>query len=204
MIDGLHVITDRDAALPVLEQVLAAARGGARVVQLRDKHATDAVFARTARAAKAALAPFGVLLVVNDRVAVARQVGADGVHIGQSDGDPRAVRDAIGPAMILGLSIEALAQLAAVTPGLVDYVGAGPVRATATKPDHAAPLGLDGLARIAAAAPCPTIAIGGLRHGDAGALKAAGAAGIAVVSAISRAPDPQAATRALLAEWRDA
>lgn len=94
--------------------------------------------------------------------------------------------------------------MANLPPGLVDYIGAGPMRATATKPDHAAPIGFDGLARIAAAAPCPTVAIGGLGHGDAAALKGAGAVGLAVVSAVARATDPEAATRALLAEWRDA
>jgi thiamine-phosphate pyrophosphorylase len=86
-------------------------------------------------------------------------------------------------------------------PPLVDYIGAGPIRATSTKPDHAAPIGLDGLAAIVAVARRPTYAIGGIGPGDARALRVAGAAGLAVVSAVTRAPDPQATTAALLAEW---
>jgi thiamine-phosphate pyrophosphorylase len=78
------------------------------------------------------------------------------------------------------------------------------LRATATKPDHAAPVGLEGLARIIAAARQPAYAIGGIKPGDAAAIKAAGAVGMAVVSAVTRAADPEAATAALVAEWRAA
>ena len=93
-----------------------------------------------------------------------------------------------------------MAQARLIPPG-VDYIGAGPVRATSTKPDHATPVGFDGLAQIVAAAALPVFAIGGLKPGDAGAVRATGAIGMAVVSAVTRAPDPAAATRALLAEW---
>ncbi|WP_101067957.1 thiamine phosphate synthase [Roseovarius salinarum] len=204
MIGPVYFVTDPQAPRPVTEQAMAAARGGARVVQLRDKHADDATLTRTAQALKAALAPLGVALVVNDRIRVARAAAADGLHIGQSDGDPAAARAAIGPDTMLGLSIETAGQLDAVPPGTVDYLGVGPVRATATKPDHATPLGFDGLADIVARAPCPCVAIGGLGPGDAAAVRGAGAAGLAVVSAIARAADPEAAARALDMEWRQA
>ena len=105
--------------------------------------------------------------------------------------------------MMLGLSIETEAQCRYIPAG-VAYIGAGPVRATTTKPDHATPVGFDGLARIVATSGLPTYAIGGLGHGDAARLKAIGAAGLAVVSAVVRAPDPQAATAALISEWRSA
>ncbi|TCO71654.1 thiamine phosphate synthase [Rhodovulum euryhalinum] len=184
--------------------VLAAARGGATAVQLRDKCASDAAMIAQARRLKAQLAPLGVPLIVNDRLPVALAAGADGLHIGQSDGDPARMRAALGPDAILGLSIETEAQLAAVPPGIVDYLGVGPVRATATKPDHATPLGLDGLARIVAAAAVPAVAIGGVGAADISALKAAGCAGIAVVSTIAAAPDPGAAAHELALAWRHA
>jgi thiamine-phosphate pyrophosphorylase len=149
------------------------------------------------------LAALGVKLIVNDRVEVAIATGAHGLHIGQGDGDPLTIRRRIGPGMILGLSVETEA-LARSVPRGIDYIGAGPVRATATKPDHATPIGFDGLARIVRTAALPTVAIGGIAHADAAAVKAAGAVGMAVVSAISRAPDPQAAMRALLDAWRHA
>ncbi len=103
--------------------------------------------------------------------------------------------------MILGLSVETGDQLAAIPPGVVDYLGVGPVRATATKPDHAAPIGFDGLARIAARACLPCLAIGGLGPADVARVRSAGAAGLAVVSAISRAPDPEKATAGLIRAW---
>lgn len=140
--------------------------------------------------------------LVNDRVAVAVGAGADGLHIGQGDGDVRAARAAIGPNRMLGLSVEDEAQLDAVPWEAVDHLGVGPVRATASKPDHAPPLGLEGLARICARARVPCFAIGGLGPGDMAAVRAAGAAGAAVVSAVTRAPSPEVAARRLVEEWR--
>ncbi|ARC88483.1 thiamine phosphate synthase [Rhodovulum sp. MB263] len=184
--------------------VLAAVRGGATMVQLRDKQAGDEALIALARALKPELARRGVPLIVNDRLDVVLASGADGLHVGQSDGNPLALRRALGPGRLLGLSVEAMEQLGAIPAGVVDYLGVGPVRATATKPDHAAPLGFGGLARIAAASPLPCVAIGGVGATDARALKAAGAAGMAVVSAISAAPDPEDAARALAGAWRAA
>lgn len=200
MMGPVYVITDPDASMPVAAQALAAAKGGAGAVQIRDKHISDDDFAALVSALLPQMRALGVKLIVNDRAAVALRTMAAGLHIGQGDGDPRALREQMPKGMILGLSVETVAQARHIPAG-IDYIGAGPVRATATKPDHAAPVGLEGLAQIAAAAPLPCYAIGGIKHGDARALKAAGAVGMAVVSAVTRAPDPVAATRALLADW---
>lgn len=200
MMGPVYVITDPDSALPVAEQALAAARGGAALIQIRDKHAADAQIAALVTSLLPRITALGARLIVNDRIEVALQTGAHGLHIGQSDGNAAAVRDRMPPGMILGLSVETVEQARRIPPG-VDCIGAGPIRATATKPDHAAPIGFDGLAAIIAAARLPTYAIGGIVPGDALALRAAGAAGLAVVSAVTRAADPQAATAALLAEW---
>ncbi|MBY6201423.1 thiamine phosphate synthase [Maritalea mobilis] len=200
MIGPVYVVTDPNAPLPQRDQAMAAARGGAWAVQIRDKSAPDVEVARLADALLADLAPMGVRVFVNDRVEVARATGAD-LHIGQGDGDPLRARDRIKPDALLGLSIETVAQCARIPEG-VDYIGAGPFRATATKPDAAAPMGAEGLARIVAAASVPTIAIGGLTSGDIATLKQAGAVGMAVVSAVTRAADPEAATLALLNTWR--
>ncbi|SLN12520.1 Thiamine-phosphate synthase [Roseivivax jejudonensis] len=200
MIGAVYAITDPAAPIPVLDQARAAARGGAWAVQIRDKRASDAEIAALAETLLAEFASLGVRVFVNDRTEVARITGAD-LHVGQGDGDPRQARDRISPDACLGLSIETLSQCARVPDG-VDYVGVGPIRATATKPDAAAPVGVDGLARIVAALKVPAIAIGGLTAADAPALKRAGAAGMAVVSCIVRAPDPEAATRTLVETWR--
>lgn len=184
--------------------VAAAVRGGATVVQLRDKTATDGAMIATARRLKARLAPLGVPLIVNDRVEVMLAAEADGLHVGQGDAPVTQMRARIGAGRILGLSIETAAQLAALPAGVVDYIGVGPVRATASKTDAAAPLGLEGLGGIVAAAPVPAVAIGGVGLGDVAALKRMGAAGLAVISAIAAAPDPEAAARALANAWRAA
>jgi thiamine-phosphate pyrophosphorylase len=202
MIGPLCVITDAEAPMALIDQAEAAARGGASQVQLRHKGLDDGTFAELAREILGRLAPFPARLIINDRIAVARAVGAHGLHIGQSDGTPRAARNLIGPGMLLGLSIEAPEQMAAVPEGVVDYLGVGPIRATPSKPDHASPMGLAGLAAVTAATCLPCLAIGGLGMGDIDALQAAGAAGLAVVSAVTRAADPEAATRALVEAWR--
>ncbi len=196
---SVYLVTDPEltAGLGLVETVAAAVRGGVTVVQLRDKEASEAAFIDAGRRLKAVLAGTGVPLIVNDRVAAACEIGADGLHIGQSDGDPAAARAAIGPARLLGLSVESLAQARALDPEIVDYAGVGPVRATATKPDHAAPLGIGGLAAAVAALAVPAVAIGGVTAQDARPVLAAGAQGLAVVSAICGQPDPAAAARAL-------
>jgi thiamine-phosphate pyrophosphorylase len=203
MIGPVYFVTDPAAPWSVEEQAMAAARGGAAVVQLRDKTASDDEMVELARRMRGALSET-VKLVVNDRVDVAIWSGCDGLHMGQGDGDVVAIRKRLGPDQILGLSIESEAQVAAIPTGYVDYIGVGPVRATSTKPDHATPIGFDGLARIIGVAGLPAVAIGGIEPGDAGQVKLAGAEGVAVVSAIARADDPEAAARGLLDEWRQA
>jgi thiamine-phosphate pyrophosphorylase len=181
----------------LIATVLAGVAGGATIVQLRDKQADDATLVAAARALRAELAPLGVPLIVNDRVAVAEAADADGVHIGQDDGDPAAARARLGADALIGLSVTRAAEIATVDAGVVDYVGLGPVFATATKPDAAPALGLAGARAIAARLPVPWIAIGGIDAANAADVIAAGAAGIAVVSAICAADDPAEAAAAL-------
>lgn len=197
---SLYLVTDPVLVQPrgLLATVAAAVRGGATLVQFRDKTSDDRQFAADADALLGLLRPLRVPLIVNDRVAIAKAVGADGVHIGQDDGDPRRVRDLIGPGMILGLSAGMEAEFAAVPEGVVDYLGVGPIRATGTKPDHDPPIGVDGLARLLPLHPLPKVAIGGVGPANARALAATGVDGLAVVSAICSASDPEAAARELV------
>ncbi|MCA8931734.1 MAG: thiamine phosphate synthase, partial [Rhodospirillaceae bacterium] len=123
---SVYLVTDPQACRRrgVAETVRLAVVGGVTCVQVRDKQASDTALVDIARSAKAALAGSGVPLIVNDRLAVAQAVAADGLHLGQGDGDPAAARAALGPRAILGLSIDHPGQLAAVDPRVVDYVGA--------------------------------------------------------------------------------
>ncbi len=197
----LALVTDAamTARRGLLATVREAVKGGVTMVQLRDKNASDDELIALARALRTELAPRGVPLIVNDRPEVAKSAEADGVHIGQEDHDPRAARRLLGPDAILGLSVTNSAEVATVDAGIIDYVGLGPVFASATKADAAPPLGLDGLRAVGASLKVPFVAIGGIDAGNAAAIIAAGAAGIAVVSAICAAPDPGAAAAALIA-----
>ncbi|MBZ9791011.1 thiamine phosphate synthase [Rhizobium sp. 3T7] len=194
---SLYLVLDPDlcAALGMVETARAAVAGGARVVQLRNKHADTARMIETGRALKAALFGTNARLIVNDDVEAAVAIGADGLHIGQEDMDAPTARARIGRDMILGLSVETEALAAAVDPAIVDYAGIGPVFATPTKADHKQPIGFAGLARLVRICRVPSVAIGGLKAAHVGAVFAAGADGLAVVSAICGTPDPEAATR---------
>ncbi|MCX8996924.1 thiamine phosphate synthase [Rhizobiaceae bacterium BDR2-2] len=196
---SLYLVLDPDlcAVHGLVETTRAAVAGGVTAVQLRDKKADTAHLVETGRALKAALAGAGVCLIVNDDVQAAIALEADGLHIGQDDMTALAARRMIGPDMVLGLSVETPQLAAAIDPSIVDYAGAGPVFATATKPGHKEPVGFPGLAEMVAVAPVPAVAIGGLKANHARPVFAAGAAGLCVVSAICGQPDPEAAARLL-------
>ncbi len=180
----------------------ACAAGGATLVQLRDKLGSTRQMIARARTVKEAAARFGVPVLVNDRVDVAFAAQADGVHVGWDDMEAADARRLLGPDAIIGLSIKSRAQVDAAPLDLVDYVCIGGVFATASKDNPDPPIGLAGLRDLLAAirgrAPTlPAGAIAGINAANAAAVIEAGADGIAVISALSHTPDPQAAARAL-------
>ncbi|HMK69479.1 MAG TPA: thiamine phosphate synthase [Xanthobacteraceae bacterium] len=178
------------------------AAGGATLLQLRDKASDTRAMVEEARAIKAALEPFTLPFVVNDRVDVALAAGADGVHVGPDDMTVEDARALLGPDAIIGLSIKTVEQAATAPVELVDYAGIGGVYATASKEQASAPIGPEGFARIAAvlrrrAPNLPLCGIAGIDAGNAAAVIGAGADGVAVISALSLAPDAAAAARDL-------
>ena len=198
---GLYLVTDRAAlgGRDLFDTVGRAVAGGARLVQLREKHAATREFVELARGLAALVRPLGARLLINDRVDVALAANADGVHVGQDDMHPADVRALLGPDKIVGLSVTGEDEARAAQGLPVDYLGAGPVFATATKTDAGAPQGVAGLRRMAALAEAPVVGIGAVTAVNAAAVMAAGASGVAVVSAICAAPDPLAAARELRA-----
>jgi thiamine-phosphate pyrophosphorylase len=195
---------DRDGGRDLAELARLVSQGGATLVQLRDKHGDTRAMVERARAVKAALAPFGVPLLINDRVDVALAAGADGAHVGQDDMAVEDARRLLGPKAIIGLSIKTVAQAEAAPIDLLDYVGIGGVFATTSKDNTSAPIGPTGLARIVEvfrrrAPKFPLCAIAGIDATNAGGAIAAGADGVAVISALSLASDPQATARELRA-----
>jgi thiamine-phosphate pyrophosphorylase len=203
---SLYLVLDPDlcADFGMIKTARAAVAGGASVVQLRDKHADTGRMIETGKALKAALAGTGALVVINDDVEAAIAIGAEGLHIGQDDTDAYTARQRIGPKMILGLSVETETLAASVDPTLVNYAGIGPVFATPTKLDHKQPIGFAGLARLVEVCPVPAVAIGGLKTTHVQEVFAAGADGLAVVSAVCGTPDPEAAARGFVDAIRKA
>jgi thiamine-phosphate pyrophosphorylase len=203
---SLYLVLDPDlcAGIGMVETTRLAAAGGATMVQLRDKHGGTARMIETGLELKEILKNTGTLLIVNDDVDAAVAIGADGLHIGQDDMQPATARAMIGKDMILGLSVETEELAAAIDPAIVDYAGIGPVFATPTKTDHKQPIGFDGLAKLVKASPVPAVAIGGLKSEHVAPVFAAGAEGLAVVSAICGTPDPEAATLEIAEEIRKA
>lgn len=196
----VYVVTDARLARgrSHVEIVEAAVAGGADVIQLRDKEASDDDFLRSARALLRITRPAGVPLIVNDRVSVAVAVDAEGVHVGQSDLTARETRQLIGDDRILGVSAESVDDaLRAVGDG-ADYVGVSPVfDARATKSDAARPLGLEGLSEIRRHCDLPLVAIGGIDHDNAASVIAAGADCVAVIRCVVAADDVAEAVRSL-------
>ena len=178
------------------------AQGGATLFQLRDKRGTTLQMIERARALKSALAPSGVTLLINDRVDVALAANADGVHVGWDDMPVADARHLLGPDAIIGLSIKTLAQAAKAPLELLDYVCIGGVFATSSKDNPDPPVGIAGFKTIATSirARVPKIPVGaiaGIDQRNAASVVEAGADGIAVISALSLAPAPKDAARAL-------
>lgn len=199
----LYAILDpeRTAGRPLAALADAAVRGGATILQLRDKHSGTRAFIERAVAVKAALAG-RIPLIINDRVDVALAAGAEGVHVGKEDMRAADVRRLMGPKAIVGVTLKDSGDLAQLDPVMVDYGCIGGVFPTASKDNPAAPVGLDGLARLraeAARSGLPVGAIAGIDATNAAAVIAAGADGIAVISALFMAKDVAAATTSLAA-----
>ena len=203
---SLYLVTDTPMCgqFGVVATVSAAVGAGVTVVQLRDDDATDDELVSLGRQVMAVLKGTDVALIVNDRVHLVDAMGAHGGHVGQSDLGIGPARALLGPAAYLGLSAQTVEHVAAArehADGTVDYLGVGPVWGTATKLDAAAPGGLERLHQVTSVSPWPCVAIGGINVKRMSAVRRAGAAGAAVVSAICGQPDVTAATRALRAAW---
>lgn len=196
---SLYVITDRRAAgaRAILDVVRAAIAGGATVIQLREKEATTLQMIRLGRALHELTDAAGIPLIINDRVDVALAIDAAGVHLGQDDMPAEMARRLLGPDRILGVSAGTVEEAIQAERAGADYLGVGAVFGTPTKPDADLPIGVEGLARIARAVSIPIVAIGGVTPQNASAALAAGAVGVAVISAVVGAADPEAAARQL-------
>jgi len=196
---AVYVISDRRTVggRPLLDVVRAAIRGGATMVQLREKAASARELLALGQALLAVTRPAGVPLIVNDRLDVALALGAEGVHLGQDDLPAHLARPLLGPDRLLGVSVETVAQARQAARDGADYLGVADLFGTRSKPDTHPPIGLAGLAAIAEAVRLPLVGVGGITLDNAASVIDAGAVGVAVISAVIGAPDPEEAARRL-------
>jgi thiamine-phosphate pyrophosphorylase len=192
---ALYLVTDRSLSKGrslewVVEQ---AVKGGVTMVQLREKDCSTNDFIELAIRLKQILKQYDVPLIINDRLDIVLASDAEGLHIGQSDMSYHIARKLLGYKKIIGLSVETISQAKEANLLDVDYIGISPVFSTATKTDINTPLGLEGIQEIASFTKHPIVGIGGIHVGNVKAVMNAGANGVAVVSAIVSANDPEKA-----------
>lgn len=200
MIDySLYLVTDRGLSRgrSTREIVEAAVTGGVTCVQLREKNLGTRAFIDEALSIRALLKKRSIPLIINDRIDVALAVEADGVHLGQQDMPIGLARKIGGDSLIIGISAESIDDAVRAKREGADYIGISPVFATPTKTDTGPPLGLSGIKEIRRLVDCALVGIGGVNRANAASVIAAGADGIAVVSAVVSAADPGAAARQL-------
>ena len=196
----LYAVTDRawardEAAL--FRQIEAAVRGGAGVVQLREKDMEPAAFLEEAKRFVALCRRLGAVSIINDSVEIALEAGADGVHVGQSDLEAGRARALLGPGKIVGVSAHSPEEAVRAQAAGAEYLGCGAAFATGSQP-AAAPISRETIRAVTAAVDIPVVAIGGVNRENILELKGLGLSGVAVVSGIFGRPDAEAAARELL------
>jgi thiamine-phosphate pyrophosphorylase len=201
-LSGLYIILDPSVspARSLVEVLTSAAEAGASLFQYRNKTASMKDAYVEALALRHAASKAGVLFIVNDRCDLALAVDADGVHLGQGDLPLDLARKVMGPDKLVGISTHNPDQVREATAGKPDYLGFGPIFKPGSKQDHDPVVGLEGLRAMRALTSLPVFAIGGIQIDQAGEVMRAGANGVAVISAILKAPDISHSVNAFLAK----
>ena len=199
---SLYLVTDRPLSRGrdmhwIVEE---AVKGGCTIVQLREKDCDTATFVALAQQLKETLRPYGIPLIINDSVEIARLSDADGVHVGQSDMQAKDVRDLLGPDKIIGVTAKTVEQALLAQEMGADYLGTGAFFVTDTKKD-ALPITHEMARAITAAVDIPVTGIGGITPGNLDTLEGLGLDGVALVSAIFSAPDIEQRCRQLRTRW---
>ena len=197
----LYVITDRQQTVgrPLTVVVEAALRGGARAIQLREKDLAPCDLLPLAQEIRQLTRAYGARLLINDRIDVAWAVDADGVHLATTSLPVHVARQLLGPNRMLGVSTHNLVEARAAAESGADFIVFGPVFFTPSKAAYGQPVGLDALHAVCTAVALPILALGGIKKANLDQVVAAGADGIAVISAVIAADEPTTATEDLLA-----
>ncbi len=195
----LMLVTHRQQMMleDYLQFITVCAMAGITSVQLREKQQSRAVLLTFGQQLKRILDPLHIPLIVNDDMALALELDASGVHLGQTDGDATIARDLLGPDKIIGISIDSEDNLMQANHLPIDYVGIGAIYETANKKNVATTWGLRGLQQLASRSKHPVIAIGGITTHHAADVMLSGANGIAVIGALHDTDDPKHVTQQL-------
>lgn len=201
-LSGLYIILDPsvDPGRPLVEVLAMATQAGVSLFQYRNKYAAMKDAYIEAMTLRQAAKKSGVLFIVNDRCDLALAIDADGVHLGQDDMPLDLARKVMGPDKLIGISTHNPDQVREATAGKPDYLGFGPIFTPGSKQDHDPIVGLEGLRAIRRLTSLPIFAIGGIQIEQAGEVIQAGANGVAVISAVLKAPDINYAVNAFLAQ----
>ena len=201
-LSGLYIILDPSVcpARPLVDVLTTAAEAGASLFQYRNKTASMKDAYVEALALRQAAAKAGVLFIINDRCDLALAVDADGVHLGQGDLPPDLAKKVMGPDKLIGISTHNPDQVREATAGKPDYLGFGPIFKPGSKQGHDPVVGIEGLRAMRSLTSLPVFAIGGIQIDQAGEVMRAGANGVAIISAILKAPDISLAVKAFLAK----
>ncbi|MEJ5349131.1 MAG: thiamine phosphate synthase [Desulfosoma sp.] len=196
---SLYLITDaRIIGSRSLEALVEGAlRGGATVLQYREKNKSTRAMVKEAMTLAALCRRYGVTFIINDRIDVALAVDADGVHLGQDDMPLPLARRLLGADRIIGVTVHNPEEIREAQEHGADYLSLAPVFATTTKPDHQKPLGIDGLKKLMTWVECPAVAIGGINAQNIRDVLLTGVDGVCVVSAVLAQDDPELAARTL-------
>ncbi|MBI5886268.1 MAG: thiamine phosphate synthase [Deltaproteobacteria bacterium] len=199
---GVYLVTDRQltADRDVLRPVRQALDAGVRSVQLREKDMPPRELFYLARRMRELTSEYGATLLINDRVDIAIAVGADGVHLGQKSMPPNEARTVVGPGMLIGVSAHGLTEALAAVGSGADFITLGPIFHTESKVEFGEPLGVEKLKTVCASVNAPVYAIGGIKREHISGVMLAGAAGIAVISAVMGRPDVRASAVELVEE----
>ena len=202
LFSGLYLILDPTASpgRPLIDVLRPAAAVGVRLVQYRNKSASMKDAYAEAVLLRKLASELGVVFIVNDRCDLALAVDADGVHLGQSDLPLKLARKVMGPDKLIGISTHTPDQVRDASAGKPDYLGFGPIFTPGAKQDHDPVVGLEGLKTIRPLTALPIFAIGGMTAGNVGEVMKAGATGVAVISAVLKAPDIRQTVSEFLAQ----
>ena len=197
---SLYLVTDRDilGGRDLCKAVEYSIKGGATIVQLREKFVSDEKFLEIAKVVQKVTKKYNIPLIINDNVKIAKEIDAEGVHIGQSDESLEEARKILGKNKIIGVSVGSVEEALKAERGGADYLGIGTVFYTGSKKDINEPLGLENLKIIADSIKIPSVAIGGIHLNNVKEVMKTGVCGVAVISEILGKEDIEKASKTLL------